>query len=100
MNDFASVGWFSAIRMNGSAASSSWKSTPFALLNATGLPPTVPSLNTGPCTERIVRYLMVCGGSGDTGEVGVVTSWSRIVNGVHLPLYMYAVDFSVAGEPS
>src|SRR3954452_19056815 len=88
------------MRMNRRAACGSWKSTPFALLNATGLPPTVPSLKTGPCTERIVRYLIVCGGAGETGEGGGVTPWSRMVNGVHLPLYMYAVDFSVGGEPS
>src|SRR3954462_2686461 len=88
------------MRMNGSAASSSWKSTPLALLNATGLPPTVPSLNTGPCTERIVLYVIVFGGCGSTGDVGVVTSCVRIVNGRHLSLYMYEVDFSVAAEPS
>src|SRR3954464_3585444 len=43
---------------------------------------------------------MVFGGCGSTDEVGVVTSCVRIVNGRHLPLYMYEVDFSVAAEPS
>src|SRR2546423_14012002 len=86
--------------MNGSAASISWKSTPLAFENATGLPPTVPSLKTGPCTERMVRYVIVCGGCGSTGETGVVTVWSRMRNGVHLPLYTYEVLLSLGFDPS
>ena len=64
MNERASVGSFSARRMNGSDASSSWKSTPLALASATGFPPTVANANTGPCTERIVRWVISVGGVG------------------------------------
>ncbi len=46
---------FSASCMNGITASSSWKSTPFAFVSATGRPCTVANLKTGPWTERIVR---------------------------------------------
>ena len=41
MKERASVGSFSARRMNVSDASSSWKSTALAFASATGLPPTV-----------------------------------------------------------
>ena len=73
MNERASVGSFSARRMKLSDASSSWKSTALALVSATGFPPTVANAKTGPCTERIVRWVISTGGAGSIGETGVVT---------------------------
>jgi hypothetical protein len=80
------LGSFSARRMKERAASSSWKFTPLALASATGRPRTVANAKTGPWTERIVRWVIRVGGLGSIGETGVVTVWSRIVNGRHWPL--------------
>ena len=87
--------------MNGTAASSSRKSTAFAFASATGFPPTVANANTGPCTERSGRYVIVsCGFMFPADGGGVVTVMSRAKNGMHLPLYMYERLAAVGCEPS